>query len=93
MRHRHWFLIAAGACLFFAFVFLRLPVLPNFYVNYGETDIRTATALAIAFTLCWLALEILDRILATRPLRCRCGYDLSAAKCPECGQAVGGPKK
>ena len=87
MRHRQWFLIAAGGWALYAFVLIRLPLFTSLLPIYGDSDIYAGTALASVLILCWLALEVSNLVVSSRPLRCGgCGYDLSGVKCPECGR-------
>jgi len=90
MRHRHWLLIAAAVPLFFGFVFIRVDALVRLYSSYGDADIHSATALAIALLLAWLVLEVVHYIRAGSRGTCECGYSLKGVKCPECGRDIGG---
>jgi hypothetical protein len=87
MKHRHWLLVAAGAALFYTFVFLRLEF--RFYVNYGNHDIEAGVALAVAFLAAWVVLESVHFIWGSKGGACTCGYSLRGVKCPECGRDQG----
>jgi len=89
MHHRHWLLLAAAAALFYAFVLIRLNFILTLYATYGDTDIHSATALAIALIAAWLALELTHYIRTGSRGTCTCGYSLKGVKCPECGRDLG----
>jgi hypothetical protein len=92
MRHRHWFLVAAGLMLLIGFVLIRIDVIISVFPTYGGNDIEATSRLAIAFVLAWLVLEVTHQVTKRR-VECRgCGYRLEALKCPECGEAIGGPR-
>jgi flagellar biosynthesis protein FliR len=91
MRYRQWLLVAAAASLFFGFVFVRLTWVLQFYPMYGDSDIHSSAALAIALLLGWLVLEVVHYVRTGSRGVCECGYSLRGVKCPECGRDIGAP--
>lgn len=90
MRYRHWLLAAGAASILFSFVLIRLGVLLGTkYAIYGEADIYTGSAIAIACLAGWVVLESLYFTRVGSVGRCPCGYSLKGLKCPECGRDLG----
>jgi hypothetical protein len=88
MRYRHWLLLAAAAFFFYSAVLIRLDFFMALVPTYGDADIHSGAAIAIALILSWLTLEVVHFRANSRG-KCECGYSLKGMKCPECGKDLG----
>lgn len=93
MKYRHLLLVVAVLALMYAFVFIRLNWVLNFYPTYGDSDIYSGSAVAIACIAAWVVLEVISLRSATRGLVCNCGYALRGVRCPECGEPIGADQR